>query len=113
MESATDAPEEKGLRYVRGRLERAAETCGVPPHLREGIIAYALTGRPTGHFLAAFLSNDLKEAIGRADDVTLAGFRPLMQFVYGYLSSECWGDRETVAAWTGHTPTLQQLAAHG
>jgi hypothetical protein len=98
---------------ARSRIATGLASCKVPEHLREGLTEYAVTGRPTGQFLAAFLAGDLFEACARADDVSALAFKPLAQFAYGYLSVHCYGSRERVADWTGRMPTLVQVAAHG
>jgi hypothetical protein len=98
---------------ARARLRIGLENCRVPHHLREGLVEYAVAGRPTGQFLAAFLAGDLFEACARADDTSALAFKPLAQFAYGYLSVTCYGNHERVQAWTGRTPTLTEVAAHG
>lgn len=98
---------------ARARIRLGLENCRVPHHLREGLTEYAITGRPTGQFLAAFLSGDLFEACARADDAAALAFKPLAQFAYGYLSVKCYGTRERVADWTGRMPSLVEVAAHG
>lgn len=65
----------------------------------ESLRAYADHGRPTGGFLEAVLSNDLMEAIERADESSLANLRAICSFVYNDLPMTCHGSREAVDAW--------------
>lgn len=71
----------------------------VPPHLREGLIAHILHGRPVGRFLTSLLSNDLREAVGRADDVSLGSLRDLVIFLHNNAPGPCWGSPAAVEAW--------------
>jgi hypothetical protein len=71
----------------------------LPAHLRASLDAYAISGRPTGGFLRACISNDLQMAILRADDVNL----PIIPAVIGYLNNRCpvacWGKPEAWDEW--------------
>jgi len=49
------------------RIAKMSE-CGIPPRMQGGIIRYYENGIPPGDFLTAVINNDLKEALGRADD---------------------------------------------
>ncbi len=54
---------------------------------------------PTGSFLGAVLSNDLRGAMMRADDDNLATLFHIVAYVYNEIPSECWGSPERVNAW--------------
>lgn len=71
----------------------------IPPLVLEGLIAWGKKERPVGDFLTAFLSNDLKVAIGRADENSLAAFRDMMLFMCNELPSQCHGSHEKVSLW--------------
>lgn len=60
---------------------------------------YAQMRCPVGGFLTALLSNDLKEACGRADDDNLHNIPALVAYCYNELPSPCWGSPEKVANW--------------
>jgi hypothetical protein len=52
-----------------------------------------------GDFLFAVLSNDLFNAIERApraDRVSIAAMREIVEYIYNELPSNSWGDRKTV-----------------
>jgi hypothetical protein len=71
----------------------------VPHHQREGVVAYIMQGRQTGHFLSAVFSNDLREAVARADENSLAGLKPLVQFMHNYSPPGCWGSPKHWDTW--------------
>jgi hypothetical protein len=70
-----------------------------PEWAKETLTAYVETGRPTGDFIAACLSNDLVDAIGRADENSLAHIADIVSWIYNIAPSACWGSRETVRDW--------------
>ncbi len=72
----------------------------IPAELRESLERYAISHVPTGGFLAAVLSNDLFEAVGRADETNIRFIGPICQFVYSHLPAASWGSREKVEEWT-------------
>lgn len=71
----------------------------IEPRFRESIDAYVATGRPTGGFLEAVLSNDLMEALGRADSGAIDNLPHIVAYVYNEAPSGCWGSRERVREW--------------
>jgi hypothetical protein len=60
---------------------------------------YADHGRPTGGFLEAVLSNDLFEALARADESSLTNLMTICQYVYNDMPAPCWGSPAKVAEW--------------
>lgn len=72
---------------------------GVPEHLHDGIVNYLVHRIPPGHFLGAVVSNDLVEAIGRADENSLRGLRAIVAFFYNDAPSTSWGSPVKVSAW--------------
>ena len=75
------------------------EESPVRTHIWEALVQYGKTGSYLGGFLTALVSNDLCDAICRADEDNLAGIHALVLFVYNELPSQCWGSREKVKAW--------------
>lgn len=71
----------------------------VPAHTLESLVRYRDNGTPTGGFLAAFLSNNLMGAIGRADLENLRNLAAIGYFVYNAMPAESWGSEERVDAW--------------
>ena len=71
----------------------------VPEHLLSALVHWGKQECYTGDFLAAVLSNDLMDAIGRADEDSLASLRYITMFVYNELPRDCHGSRATVKEW--------------
>lgn len=83
----------------RQHLKTAAEKCEVPEYLHDGVIEYLVSRRPTGHFLKAVLSNDLREAIARADVENRVHLYELVLFLHNYAPAPAWGSPSAVDAW--------------
>lgn len=75
------------------------DSMNAPEWVKETLVAYVETGRPTGDFLAACLSNDFMDAIGRADAVSLAHIGDIANFIYNKIPGNSWGSREIVRDW--------------
>ena len=54
---------------------------------------------PTGDFLYAVLTNDLMEAMGRADNENREALFEICGYVYNEMPSTCHGSPEKVAKW--------------
>ena len=67
--------------------------------IREKLDNYAQHGTPTGDFLRAVLSNDLMEAVGRADDYNITTVHSICGYVYNELPSRCHGSPEIYRSW--------------
>jgi hypothetical protein len=68
-------------------------------HLIPGITRYVQARIPTGSFLKAVLSNDLKEACARADYLNQHLLFEIVAYLYNEVPSKCWGSPEKVQAW--------------
>ena len=66
---------------------------------KESIDAYIALGRPTGGFLEAVISNDLKEAIGRADSEALENIPHIVAYLYNDCPGNCWGSPKRYNEW--------------
>jgi hypothetical protein len=97
--AATDIDDAGRMRQYREHLRRRLEGTQVPPSLWDGLIEYVAARRETGSFLKAVLSNDLRDAIMRADDDNRYLMRELVEFLIGYVPAPCWGSPAAVAAW--------------
>lgn len=49
---------------------------------------------PPGGFLTAVITNDLKEACGRADDQNRRIIFEYVAYLHNYCPANCWGSRE-------------------
>lgn len=83
-------------------LNSAAYIGKVPEYTLESLVAYARTGRPTGGFLAAYLSGDLFRALNAADGSNWSAFTEIGRFIWNELPMGCWGSPEQVSDWIGH-----------
>lgn len=54
---------------------------------------------PPGDFLKAVLSNDLKEAFGRADETNQAVLFFIVMWLYQNAPAGCWGSRDNYYDW--------------
>ena len=71
----------------------------IRPDIREALDRYASYGVPVGGFLTAVLSNDLMDAIGRADDYNRLTIAEICRYVCNELPTRCRGSREAVKKW--------------
>jgi hypothetical protein len=71
----------------------------IPAHCQDGIRIFVLDGKIPGHFLRAVLSNDLKEAVGQADEVNLTCLHQYVRFLYNYAPAICWGSIQKIEKW--------------
>jgi len=71
----------------------------VPPGMRETVLDYVLYGIPPGHFLRAVITNDLREAVGRADHDNRSRLVDYVVFFTNYTPSKCWGSVDRYNDW--------------
>jgi len=95
-------------RFTTWLGERLFES-GVPSHLHEGLQRYVVHHIPTGSFLLAVLSNDLREACARADTHCQSRIWNIVYFLVNYCPLGCWGSTEHVRAWLENRPRLGGL----
>lgn len=100
----------------RDALLRGMAQCHLPPHMHDGLLNYILTGRGTGHFLTAILTNDLKGACNRADDENQRRLYDYVFFLVNYAPMGCWGSVENVERWRaqgGYVGLVEATALEG
>lgn len=71
----------------------------IPNTLREGLVEYLAARRPTGAFLRAVLSNDLKDAALRADEWSASRLVAIVWFLNRCAPATAWGSPAAVATW--------------
>jgi hypothetical protein len=71
----------------------------LPPHMQDTARLYVERGIPGGSFFTAVVSNDLKGAFGRADDINTAAMRDWCAWLYNDAPCGCQGSAEAVADW--------------
>lgn len=92
--------------YNAQRIEAGAHL--IPEYMIGAVSRYILNGIPPGSFLTAVISNDLREAFGRADDINAANMHGWVKFFYNYAPSGCWGSPEAYSSWLG---SFREIAA--
>jgi len=71
----------------------------IPEAIKKAIDLHAKEGRPCGHFVTAVLENDLRTALNRADEESLASLVEIVQYCYWNIPGHSWGSKEKVSAW--------------
>jgi hypothetical protein len=93
----------------RAHLRRRLIESNVPENLHEGLIAYMTERRPVGSFLTAVLSNDLQQAVTRADPITGRRLRETVLFLHNYAPAPSWGSPAAVTAWLVDTAAVPEI----
>ena len=71
----------------------------IPQHTKHQIDEYVNNYMPPGDFVREVLSNNLVEAVMRADDINLHSLRDIMLYVYNDIPGFCWGSPGIVDLW--------------
>lgn len=71
----------------------------IPETLHEGLVEYALTGRPTGHFLQAVIEGDLYQACARADLHSRHALYSIVFWLVNYTPASCYGAPSAYQHW--------------
>lgn len=97
-------------------LKSAAES-RLPARMAQAIIRYVDQGCSVGDFLTAVLDNNLREAIGRADDWNRDNLYQYVAILWQYAPAGCWGSPEKRKSWQatggimGQVPRPDPVAA--
>jgi len=85
----------------------------IPEHMQEAVVRWIEYGyrAPPGDFLSAFLSNDLRETFGRADDTNLQHIKDYVVYFYNYAPAGCWGRADVLETWDGIKPLKEEKSA--
>lgn len=83
--------------YLKSELAEGYDL--IPSHTQGAIERYILNGIPPGSFLTAVLSNDLKEAVARADAENQRNLVNWVKFLYNHVPGRAWGSPAAVKAW--------------
>jgi len=74
----------------------------VPERMLDAIERYVQTGCPIGDFLTAVIDNDLRGAVGRADDENLTALHDIVKVFHNYCPADCWGAAGKRTRWQNH-----------
>ena len=71
----------------------------IPAVTLQSIQRYVCHGIGPGDFLCAVLENDLREAVGRADEYNIAALPQIVMFLHNWVPGGCWGYEGRVKVW--------------
>lgn len=71
----------------------------IPNYMWGAIERYVQAGIPPGDFLTAVICNDLREAVGRADDINLKNLPAYVAYFHNEVPGLAWGSKEKMQAW--------------
>ncbi len=96
MNTATDLKQQ--VDELRANLQKPRYRT-LKASIIEGVILYVVAGVPVGSFLEAVITNDLKEACGRADDLNRYHLFDIVSLLYNEVPMKCWGSPAAYVAW--------------
>lgn len=71
----------------------------IPERMMEPIRLYIEEGIKPGSFLTSVICNDLKGAVGNADDENLPNLPAFVAYFYNEAPGSCWGSKEMMERW--------------
>lgn len=71
----------------------------IPDRMMGGLKRYVEDHIAPGDFLMAVLTNNLSEAVGRADEENMANLPAYVAFLHNQVPANCWGNPLTVHDW--------------
>ena len=71
----------------------------ISDYIGSAIDMYLNNYLPPGDFLTAVICNDLKGAVGRADDFNIRNIPAIVAYFYNEAPSISWGSKEKMKAW--------------
>jgi len=77
-------------------------------NIKQSIRRYADHHVPTGSFLKAVFSNDLFEALGRADEENQRDITEICSYIYNEVPASCWGSRDAYEHWIKDKPDTEK-----
>jgi len=72
----------------------------IPEHMRNSVAMWILYGNLPGDFFRAFLSNNLRLAVGHADKINGARLADWVRYFHNYAPSKCHGSDEKMRLWS-------------
>jgi hypothetical protein len=71
----------------------------IPDRMMGGIKRYIEDHVKPGGFLCAVICNDLKEAVGRADEENMENLPAFVSYFYNETDMNCWGSEKKFKEW--------------
>jgi len=93
------ATTERRHRWADRQASAGPLSGNIPERIHRALVEHIERGRPCGHFVTAVLDNDLREAIGRADDENIVALPLIVSWLYNRAPGQCWGSPEKRQAW--------------
>lgn len=84
---------------VRRNQSCACEYDNIPGAILLAINNHVLRGQRCGNFVTAVLSNDLTEAVNRADDECQKCLHTIIRYLYNNCPGGCWGSKKKMDDW--------------
>lgn len=82
-----------------GMVRFDGEYAQIPEHMQAALRRYVLEGLKPGHFLTAVICNDLRNAVGHADETNLPLLKVYVQWFYNIAPGPCWGSLDRMNEW--------------
>lgn len=82
----------------------------LPENTKGALERYILRGIPTGGFLDAVLSNDLRGSFARADIENREALYQIVMWLHNYAPSGCHGSKERVTDWLKQKQREREIA---
>ena len=87
---------------LRDEQVTALQECGIPGYMHQSIVNFYENGYQPGSFLTAVIDNDLKEAVGRADDTNIHCIKNYVMWFYNHAPDGTWGFSGATEKWCKH-----------
>lgn len=71
----------------------------IPPHMMQAMVHYVVTGDVSSDFLKAVIDNNIKGAVGYADDSNCKILYIYVTWFYNRAPALCWGSTVNREAW--------------
>jgi hypothetical protein len=71
----------------------------IPERMRIALMSYVRDRRKPGDFLTAVICNDLRNAVGHADESNLPLLKLYVWWFYNVAPADCHGSREKMNKW--------------
>ena len=85
--------------FMHEAIEGLSLLEAIPTRMFGAALRYIVEGIKPGHFLSAVITNDLRDAIARADEENQAALVEWVQFFYNYTPGYCWGSTSNMKNW--------------
>ena len=71
----------------------------IPAHMQDAIRRYVIQGYKPGDFLTGVITNNLRQAVGHADETNLPLLKTYVQWFYNEAPGSCWGSVQAMNEW--------------